>query len=94
MASYDNGVGTATTTASKLVTVQAENDGILIQNQGAGIVYVGGPSVTADQAATGGLQVAANGSVTVPSVGGIQHDLYVITATGTAKVAWLQPTFA
>ncbi len=92
-AAYDHGVGTATTTASKLVTVQAANDGILVQNQGSVPVYVGGPTVTADQAATGGYQIAATSSATIPSVGGYQHDLYVIVASTTAKVAWLQPVW-
>lgn len=89
---YDHGVGSAGTTASKLVTVQAENDGVLVQNQGSVAVYLGGPSVTADQTATGGFQVAANTSVEVPSVGGYQHELWVVTAASTAPVAWLQPT--
>ena len=91
MSNYDNGVATVTTTPAKLVTVQGENDGILIQNQGSVIVYLGGPSVTADQTATGGYQVAANSSVLVPSVGGTQHDLWAVAASTTAKVAWLQP---
>jgi hypothetical protein len=91
---YDNGVATATTTAAKLVTVQAENDGVLVQNLGAVPIYLGGASVTADQTATGGFSVAASSSALIPSVGGYQHDLYVVVASTTAKVAWLQPTYA
>ena len=91
MSTYDHGVLSATTTAAKLVTVQAENDGVLVQNQGSVSIYLGGPTVTANQTATGGFQVAASTSVTVPSVGGTQHDLYVVVASSTANVAWIQP---
>lgn len=90
---YKNGVATATSTASKLVTVTAENDGIIVQNLGSVTVYLGGPSVTANQTATGGYPLAAGASQSVPSVGGLAQDLWAVTASSTAPVAWLQPTF-
>ena len=40
---------------------------------------------------TGGLQVAANATVTVPSTGASSEALYGITASSTANVAFLYP---
>lgn len=92
MADYSNGVKAVTTTPQVVVVVGQANDGILVQNQGSVTVYLGGPTVTADATATGGLQVAANTTVTVPSLGGYAHNLWGVVASGTANVAWLQPT--
>lgn len=92
MITYSNGVGTATSTASVLTVINAETDGILIQNLGSVTVYLGGPAVTANQASTGGYPLAAGASVTVPSYGGYPQAIYAITASSTAPVAWLQPT--
>jgi hypothetical protein len=92
MASYLNGVATVGTAPTLVVSVTAENDGVLIQNQGATPIYLGGSGVTADSSATGGLQVAANSTQLVPSAGGRStRDLYAVVASGTAKVAWLMP---
>lgn len=87
---YSHGTVTVGITAALLVTVSAQNDGILIQNQGPGIVYLGGPTVTADTAATAGLKVAANTTVTVPSVGGRTEDIWAI-ASAASPVTYLQP---
>jgi hypothetical protein len=46
-----------------------ENDGVLIQNLGSGTLYIGGSTVTANTTSTGGLQVAANATVNVPTTG-------------------------
>jgi hypothetical protein len=93
MAAYLNGTVVVGSTVTLITTVQAYNDGILISNQGTVTVYVGGPSVTADQNATGGFPVVAGATVTIPSVGGTTHDLYGITASpGSAKVSFIQPT--
>jgi hypothetical protein len=87
---YLHGTITVGTVATLLVTVTAENDGILIQNQGPGIVYIGGPGVTADTAATAGLKIASAATQLVPSVGGKAEDLYAI-ASAASPVTYLQP---
>jgi hypothetical protein len=91
MATYLHGTSTVTTTAAILTSVAPENDGLLLVNSGAGVVYVGGPTVTANQTATGGFPVAVNQTVSIPSVGGASYDLYAVTATGTSVVSWIQP---
>lgn len=92
MAAYLNGTVTVGPAATLIATVQAANDGLLISNQGTVTLYVGGPTVTADQNSTGGLPVAAGTSVTIPSVGGVTHDLYgIVPAAGSAKVSFVQP---
>lgn len=92
--SYSHGVKTVSTTRTLLVSTGAgNNDGVLVQNQGSTPVYLGGPTVTADGTATGGLQVPAGATVTVPSIGGGTADLWAVMATGTAPVAWLQPVW-
>jgi hypothetical protein len=64
---------------------------VLIQNLGATTVYVGGPNVTAGTTATGGLQVAANAIVNVPTTGAAADGVYGIVASGTNNVAFLYP---
>lgn len=91
---YKNGAASVGTTATLLLTVNTENDGVLVQNTGSVVVYFGGPGVTANTAATGGVSLAANGTMTIPSVGGYAHDLYAVVASGTATVSWLQPSVA
>jgi len=68
-----------------------ENDGVLIQNNGSTVVYLGASTVTADATATGGMQVAAGATVTVPTTGAESLELYGIVASGTADVAFLFP---
>jgi hypothetical protein len=66
-------------------------DGILIQNLGAVTLYLGASTVTAGTTATGGLQVAANAIVNVPTTGASSEALYGIVASSTANVAFLYP---
>jgi hypothetical protein len=87
---YPHGTVNVGVTAALLVTVAAENAGVLIQNQGPGIVYIGGPSVTADATATGGFKIASSASQLIPSVGGKLEDLYAV-ASAASSVTWLQP---
>ena len=91
MADYAQGTVSVTTTATKVATVEATNDGILVKNQGTVVVYFGGPTVTADETATGGFPLAAGESVSIPTVGNTTRDLYAIVASGTASVSFLQP---
>lgn len=90
MAGYLHGTVTVGTAATLLTTTNTPG-GLLLQNNGAAPVFVGGPTVTADTTATGGIQVAAGASITVPTIGGVIADLYAVIATGTAAVAWLKP---
>ena len=87
--SYQHGTGSVTSTAAVLVTSPTENDGMLVSNRGPVSVYLGGSSVTADQSATGGLEVAAGEKVTLSTIGNLPVDLYAVTASGSAVVSWL-----
>jgi hypothetical protein len=67
---YINGLVSVGTTATLLATVGSapENDGLLVQNNGTVAVFVGGPSVTSS-GARAGVQIAANGTLTIPTTG-------------------------
>jgi len=90
---YQNGVVSVGTTATLIATPSSvpENAGLLIQNLGAGTLYIGGSTVTAGTTSTGGLQVAANATVNVPVTGAAAEGLYGIVASSTANVAFLYP---
>lgn len=90
---YKNGVVSVGTTATLIATPSSapDVDGILIQNLGAVTLYLGGSTVTAGTTATGGLQVAANAVVNVPTTGASSEGLYGIVASSTANVAFLYP---
>jgi hypothetical protein len=90
---FKNGVVSVGTTAT-LIAAQGstpENSGVLIQNLGAVTLYLGGSTVTAGTTSTGGLQVAANATVNVPTTGAASEALYGIVASSTANVAYLFP---
>lgn len=86
--SYANGSVSVGTTATKVCTVPAENDDVLVYCSAATVF--GGPSVTAS-GATAGVTVPATTLTQIPSVGGTVHDLYAIVASGTSTVAFLYP---
>jgi hypothetical protein len=90
---FKNGVVSVGTTATLIATPSSvpENAGILVQNLGSVTLYLGGSTVTAGTTATGGLQVAANASVNVPTTGAASEALYGIVASSTANVAYLFP---
>jgi hypothetical protein len=90
---FQNGVVSVGTTATLIATPSAvpDNEGIVVQNLGSVTVYLGRSTVTAGTTATGGLQLAANGVITVPTTGAATEALYGIVASGTANVAWLFP---
>jgi hypothetical protein len=92
--SYKNGAVSVGTTAVAIATPSAPDvDGILIQNLGSVTLYLGGSTVTANTASTGGYPVAASASVLVPTTGGGEagDTLYGITASSTANVSFLYP---
>lgn len=80
------------TTATLIATVGAEpeNGGLLIQNNGSAAVFVGGPSVTTS-GAPAGVQIAANGTLTIPTTGAEPLSLYGIVASGTCSVSYIYP---
>ena len=91
--SYGSKVVSVTTAATPLAPGVYP---VTVQNLSAVIVYLGGPAVTADTTATGGLQLPA--SVLTPVVvprsasyggGGSDEQLYARVASGTANVAVL-----
>lgn len=90
---YKNGVVSVGTTATLIYSVGSapENDGVLVNNGGSATLYLGGSTVTANTASTGGFPVAAGATVTVPTTGAEPLSLYGIVASGTANVAYLFP---
>jgi len=88
MGLYINGAVSVTSAATFVCTVGAESDGVLVANIGSTAVVLGGSGVTA----TTGIPLAASASVLVPSVGGVTHDLYAITASSTSTVTFLFPS--
>ena len=92
---YQNGVVSVGTTATLIATPSQvpENGGILIQNLGAVVLFIGGPTVTAGTTATGGVQIAISPSapVLVPTTGAGSEALYGIVASSTANVAFCYP---
>jgi hypothetical protein len=74
---------TAETTAKAAPDTPMENRrAIIIFNNGANAIYVGGSDVTA----TTGLPVARNTSISIDIQGNNNMKLFVITATGTSNV--------
>lgn len=61
-------LGTTTTQICDVGSMP-ENDGVSVQNNGSVVVYLGSSTVTADATSTGGVQVAAGATVTVPTTG-------------------------
>lgn len=73
--------------------------GVMLQNLGAATLYVGGPGVTADTTATGGVTLPATMTSPVKiadprplSAFGPDDGLYGRVATGTVNVAFLIET--
>jgi hypothetical protein len=64
--------------------------GVVVQNNGSTPVFLGGSTVTAT-GATAGVQIAANGTPTVPTTGAEPLSLYGVCASGTNNVAYLFP---
>lgn len=88
MLDYTSGVVAVGATATLIASLPPVADGVLVVNTGAGTVYLGGAGVTT----TTGFPVAANATVTVPTVGNYPRNLYGVVASGTASVAFLVPT--
>jgi hypothetical protein len=85
------GGGTVSVGTSPTLLFTGPFPGALVQNNGAVPIYIGGSTVTANVAATGGLTIAAGATLAVPSTGGTADSLYAVVASGTANVAWLAP---
>ena len=76
----------------RLASSIPENGGILIQNLGATVLDLGGPTVTANTTATGGVQIAASPSapVLVPTTGAGTESIYGVS-TAAVNLAFLYP---
>lgn len=87
MGNFQHATVTVGTSATLIVSSPTnESDGMLVRNNGAAPVYLGGSGVTADVASTGGLLVSAGESVQLSTTGAVSGDLYGVTAAGTAYV--------
>ena len=88
ISNYSNGSTTISTTPTLVCTVDEEASGVLVQNTGSAAIYFGGPNVTTSGAYTG-ISVAANATLFIPSLGGVQHTLYAIVGSSTQTCSWL-----
>jgi hypothetical protein len=84
---FVNGSASVGTTATNVLTV-TPGQVVVLQNQGASAVFLGGSTVTASGANVG-YSLAANASVTLPAVNLQGHALYAIVASGTSTLVWL-----
>jgi len=85
---YNQAATTVGTAPTLIAVVESDSDGVLVQNNGTAIVYLGGSNVAASGANLG-FSLAANASVLVPSTGGAANSLYAITSSSTAVVVVL-----
>jgi hypothetical protein len=84
-ATYVSGSVAVSTAASKVLTIPAENDDVIVQTGSVAVVF-GGPGVTAST----GISVGASAIQRFPSVGGVVHDLYAVAASATS-ITYLYP---
>ena len=98
---FQNSVSTVGTgTPTKIVTVGSR--GAVVQNVGPTTLYLGGPGVTADTSATGGIQLtSANGPLQMLGgsteflIGGAVSDaavLYAVSSGANGKLAYICET--
>lgn len=97
---YQNGVVTISTSRVQVVTVGLR--GALVQNVGSTTIYLGGPGVTADQTATGGVPITSAqaplqmlGGSTELMIGGAISDAAILYAIGSGtggKLAFMCET--
>lgn len=90
MSDYSQGSVTVTSTATLVCQVGPEQDGVIVTNTGSAQVFLGGRTLTAS-GATQGIPLAANATITVPSLGSVTHSLFAVTASGTSTVNFLYP---
>ena len=88
ISNYSNGSTTIGTSPTLVCTVDEVSTGVLVQNTGSAAIYFGGANVTTSGAYTG-ISVAANATLFIPSVGGLQHSLYATVASSTQPCTWL-----
>jgi hypothetical protein len=88
--SYVNGLVTVTTAPTPICSV-GERGGIVVQNNSAAAVFLGGPNVAVSGVNTG-ISLAAGATIFIPSVGSNLKTLYGVVVTATAAVAFLFPS--
>jgi hypothetical protein len=84
---YFNGLVTVGTAPTPICSATGRG-GVLIQNNGAAAVFLGGANVAVSGVNTG-ISLAAGATLFVPSVGTLAAVLYGIVATATAPIAFL-----
>lgn len=90
MSNYVHGTVSCGTSATLLFSSPtSESGGVLVRNNGPEPAFLGGSTVTADVATTGGVLLPAGEAVTVSTTGAASADLYGVTASGTAYVSYL-----
>jgi hypothetical protein len=72
------------TTAVLLCTPTNTDAGVLINNGGSVVVYIGSSTVTAST----GFPIAAAGTVTLGTIAGIAMPIYAVAASSTATVSY------
>ncbi len=98
---YQNSVATiGTGTPTRVVTVGLR--GAVLQNVGPTTIYIGGPGVTADQSATGGVPITSAqapllmlGGSTELMIGGAVSDaavLFAVSSGANGKLAYVCET--
>lgn len=88
-ATYVQGTVSVGTTATKIASPADGTGGIYLTNGGSAVLILGGSTVTAT-GLTEGPSLASGASIILPTAGGA-HDLYGITASGTAAVSFIYP---
>lgn len=89
MPAYAHGTVTVGTSAVLLVAGVYVAGGLMVQNNGTGKIYLGGPTVTAGTTATGGLMLPTGTSVEVPTSSDLSRDLWAIGDTAAQPVTYL-----
>lgn len=72
------------TTAVLLCTPSNTDAGVLVNNGGSVVVYVGPSGVTAST----GFPIAAAATVAIPTIAGIAMPIYAVAASSTATVSY------
>lgn len=87
---FVQGTVSVSTTATKIAAPVDGTGGIYLSNASGGVAVLLGASNVTATGATAGPSLAAGATVILPTASGA-HDLYGITASGTATVSYIYP---
>ncbi len=85
---YSNGLVSVGTTATPICSI-GERGGVVIQNNGSALVFLGGPNVAASGPNTGISLLGSGATIFIPSVGTNPKTLFGVVATATQPVVFL-----